>query len=238
MELIKVDAQYPTQYDEARNALSCCYRIDEVKNVIDKHAALIEYARRAKDVEMEVWARGVRELAERRAGQLLIEMKERGERHTGHGDQKSESLTTIPIQTLSDMGVSPDQSSQWQKKARLTEAEFEAKQEGTIRNSRRAENSALPTQEAANLVVLFYPDAENSAQDTEIIKKHVHVAQNSGENEWYTPSLLIEMKERGERLTPENAILSLSHDKIKSCPRQPRGQAWRDAEGDGAECWR
>ncbi len=40
--------------------------------------------------------------AERRAGELLAEMAESGERRTGHGDQKAESQRATPL--LADLG--------------------------------------------------------------------------------------------------------------------------------------
>lgn len=48
---------------------------------------------------------------ERRAGQLLREMKENEERATGHGDQKSESRHVTPKVQLADLGISKKQSS-------------------------------------------------------------------------------------------------------------------------------
>jgi hypothetical protein len=44
----------------------------------------------------------------------LKETKHNGTRAKGHGDQKSESRRATPIQTLSDLGITRDQSSKWQ----------------------------------------------------------------------------------------------------------------------------
>ncbi len=52
-------------------------------------------------------------------------MAARGERHKGHGDQKTESQRAIP--KLADIGVSASQSSRWQQLAELDEADFESK---------------------------------------------------------------------------------------------------------------
>jgi hypothetical protein len=57
--------------------------------------------------------------AERRAAELLKEMKRTGQRSNGYGNQKSESRHATPIPTLDHLGVTKDQSSQWQQLAEI-----------------------------------------------------------------------------------------------------------------------
>jgi hypothetical protein len=52
-------------------------------------------------------------LAGDRAGELLVESKERGERHRGRGDQKTGSQAATP--KLADLGITKTQSSRWQR---------------------------------------------------------------------------------------------------------------------------
>jgi hypothetical protein len=55
--------------------------------------------------------------SKRKAGELLKEMKQNGQRHNGcGGDQKSVSQATTP--KLTDLGITRDQSSKWQKLSR------------------------------------------------------------------------------------------------------------------------
>src|SRR5713226_8025463 len=61
-------------------SLATLHSIPEVKEIHDKVAALEVYARRAKDRTMELQAADLRLRAERRVGEILIEMEERGER--------------------------------------------------------------------------------------------------------------------------------------------------------------
>lgn len=69
-------------------------------------------------------SRACRIRAERRAGELLKETKESGQRHKGHGDQKSESRHTTP--KLPDFGITRDQSSKWQQLAARYELRAQA----------------------------------------------------------------------------------------------------------------
>src|SRR5262249_41876341 len=87
--------------------------------------ALQVYARQAKDMELVEHATDIRMRAERRAGELLKQMGERGERHSGHGDQKSGSQATTP--KLEDLGISKSQSSRGQGLASLDDKHFEAR---------------------------------------------------------------------------------------------------------------
>ena len=77
------------------------------------------YARQAQDPEMCIWAAEIKLRAERRAGEMLIEMTASGKRQTGHGDQKSGSHAVTP--KLSDFGITKMQSSRWQQEAAVPE---------------------------------------------------------------------------------------------------------------------
>jgi hypothetical protein len=68
--------------------------------------------------------------AERRAGELLIELAARKERHSGRGHTKtvgSRVVTPRPEPKLDDLGVTKKQSSRWQKLAEMPASKFEAK---------------------------------------------------------------------------------------------------------------
>jgi hypothetical protein len=111
------------RYDAARRAIASAYRVDEVKAIRDKAEALRHYAKQANDLEMQNMAAEIRFRAERRAGELLADMGNKGERQAKEGGRpkKLSSSTTLPR-----LGITRDQSSKWQRLAMLVDdATFE-----------------------------------------------------------------------------------------------------------------
>jgi hypothetical protein len=111
-------------YDNAQRALAEAPSVDEVKDIRDKAVAMQVYATRAKDRDLIEKAVEIRFHAERQAGEILIEMEERGERATCNGDRRSKppEATLIPI---ADLRVTKTESGRWQKLATLEEPAFE-----------------------------------------------------------------------------------------------------------------
>jgi hypothetical protein len=103
-----------------KDALAEANDVPAVKAVRDRAIALEAYAREAKDSELMDHAVDVRLSAERRAGELLIEMAERGDRARGGEAGRRES----PKITLDDLGLTKRQSSHWQKLAALDDEAF------------------------------------------------------------------------------------------------------------------
>jgi N6-adenosine-specific RNA methylase IME4 len=115
------------RYDAACRALAAAHRVDEVKTIRDKAVAMQAYAKQAKDTTLITQATEIRMRAERRAGELLIEMAELGERDSGKGNRNPVLKSQAATPKLSDLGISKTQSSRWQELARISDDTFEAK---------------------------------------------------------------------------------------------------------------
>jgi len=120
------------RYDAARRALAAAHSVDEVRAIRSRAEAVRVYAKQARDLDMQNMAAEIRIHAERRAGQLLLEMEKnpgtRGEGRPRKDDTKSRRSrrTTANPPTLEEIGISKDQSAKWQKIALLVDdATFE-----------------------------------------------------------------------------------------------------------------
>jgi hypothetical protein len=122
-----VTATAIVKYDAMRHAIDTCLRVDVVKGIRDKAEALRHVAKVARNEEAERKCVEIRLRAERKAGQLLRDMRERGERRA-RNDGRSEQVSRggTPAPNLRNLGISPNQSSRWQQLAEVPERQFEA----------------------------------------------------------------------------------------------------------------
>jgi len=157
--------------DNARQQLAEIKTIETGINYLNKVKAIEVWAKaEKKDAELQNMIAEQKIRTQRILGQLL---KESEISKAGHGDQKSESRHTTPKTHLADFGISKDQSSAFQKIAAIPEQKFEE----FIQEKKTAVNDAVAELTTAGILRMA---------------KGAHVSNNSGENEWYTPSRFIE----------------------------------------------
>jgi ParB family chromosome partitioning protein len=175
-------------WDNMKNAVIECHSIDEISRLRNKAEAYRYALKQAKESpEVIRKAEEIKLRAERRAGELLKETP----KAKGGGDVRNHpSNPTRSEKTLSDMGISYDQSSKWQKIANIPEEKFE---------------NYLEVEE------------ELSTAGALKVAKNVHVSNNSGENSWYTPSKIINsaIKVMGE-IDLDPASSELANETVKA----------------------
>ena len=118
-----------TNYDGAYRALALATKVDEVKDIRDKAAALQTYARQRNDTDMEAWTAKIRLRATKRIGELSRELEKspgpgRGKRintdvKSFSGDGKSK------LQILRQAGISPMTANRCEAVAGMPDREFE-----------------------------------------------------------------------------------------------------------------
>lgn len=117
------------QFDTAYRAIMIAKDVDEVKQIRDKAEALRLYLKKqGESLEMQNTCAEIRLRAERRAGELLKDMRENGKRADSgeyHGNQYQNG-SSHDVTTLSSLGVTKMQSSRFQAVASIPESIFEA----------------------------------------------------------------------------------------------------------------
>ena len=109
------EAAQLVRYDAMCRAIAEAHAVDEVKDIRDKALAWEMYSRQAKNTDAECYACEIRLRAERKAGELLRAM----EKLKGRPSKASHDVR------LSELGISHNQSSKWQKLADVPTPEFE-----------------------------------------------------------------------------------------------------------------
>jgi hypothetical protein len=119
------NARLPVAYEQARQALAQCYRIDECKEWADKAEALASYARQRDDEELLNHAKKIQGRAIRRCGELLREIPQ--QRGSNQNIREGALPNVVTRESAaSDAGLSEYQRKTALRVAAIPEAEFES----------------------------------------------------------------------------------------------------------------
>ena len=117
-------ARLPQTYENARQALAQCAKLDECMDWADKAAALASYARQANDSQLEKMALRIRDRAVRRCGELLKQFDGKGRNQ--HKELREGALPKLSQREAAEAaGISTAQTKQAVRVANVPAAKFE-----------------------------------------------------------------------------------------------------------------
>ncbi len=115
-----------THFDKARQQLQLATRIDEVKSIRDKAAAIQAYLKQSgESLEIQNMAAEIKIRAERRAGEILSKM----DLHQGGRPSNNHSHDEIGFPRLRDLDIDRNMSSRCQLIASIPQKEFDERVE-------------------------------------------------------------------------------------------------------------
>ena len=156
---------------QARRALEAAKTLDDVLRIRDQAAAVAQYLKASREsLEVANQAAEIKIRAERKAGEITAAME-----HGKDGRKPKETCNSVlqvsKSEQLAEVGLDRMAASRLEDLARIPEDRFE--------DLVRADTATAEGRE------LTTADLKRRAKD-------VHVSHNSGEMEWYTPSLYVD----------------------------------------------
>ena len=113
-------ARVAPNYEAMRTAIAACVKVDEIADLADKAVAAQAYFRQSQDVENEMEASRIRVRAERKLGEILKRMADKGERTTRQTARSSSAVR------LDDLGIPKDRASRAMQLADVPQEQFDA----------------------------------------------------------------------------------------------------------------
>lgn len=205
-----------TRYDAAKQALAEVYRIDEVKDIADKAAAMQLYAKQAKDGDLIAHATEIRKRAERRLGELMAEVP----KAKPPNPKRRVAKRPDDPPTLADQGVDKHLADRARKAAAMPEDKFEAQVAQAVKVAVAATEGDREVIKAARVEQQAKKRAQRQERERELGAKIVALPDKKYGVIYADPPWKFEVynDETGGAALPDNHYATLDLEAIKALP--------------------